>query len=121
MGYLVGLTYAAKQEAKGRGGAAWAAWPLLFVLAPALYAAPAAVAEPTGAVLLAGFLTWVTYAVVLLRRGGPHIGGAVVALIAGISLLDALLVASAGEPFLAWGAALGFPVTLFLQRYIRGS
>jgi 4-hydroxybenzoate polyprenyltransferase len=45
----------------------------------------------------------------------------VVSLIAGISLLDALLIAGAGSPALAGVALAGFGVTLFFQRYISGT
>jgi 4-hydroxybenzoate polyprenyltransferase len=46
---------------------------------------------------------------------------AVVRLIAGISLCDALLIAAGGSPGAAALAALAFPVTLFLQRYVSGT
>jgi 4-hydroxybenzoate polyprenyltransferase len=71
-------------------------------------------------VLYLVFLAWVLYALsILVRR--ISIGKAVVTLIAGISLLDALLIARAGAPSLAWIAAAGLLVTVFLQRHIRGT
>jgi 4-hydroxybenzoate polyprenyltransferase len=51
-----------------------------------------------------------------------HAGGRVVApMIAGISLLDAAVVAVAWSPLLALVVALGFPATLRLQRRVRGT
>jgi 4-hydroxybenzoate polyprenyltransferase len=45
----------------------------------------------------------------------------VVSLIAGISLLDAMLIAGTGSVALAGLALVGFGVTLFFQRYISGT
>jgi hypothetical protein len=42
-------------------------------------------------------------------------------LIAGISLLDALLIAGHGSPPLAIAAAVGFPATIACQRYVAGT
>jgi 4-hydroxybenzoate polyprenyltransferase len=57
----------------------------------------------------------------LRRRAKGDIPRAVVSLIAGISLLDALLIAGAGSLALAGVALAGFGVTLFFQRYISGT
>ena len=46
---------------------------------------------------------------------------AVALLIAGISLVDAALLAAAGHAPAALAAMLGFPMTLLLQRYIPGT
>ena len=65
---------------------------------------------------------WVGYAISLLvRRGRVNIPRAVVGLIAGISLLDALLIAGRGAAGMTALAVLGFGLTLFLQRYVRGT
>jgi hypothetical protein len=42
----------------------------------------------------------------------------VAALLAGICLLDALLIAAHGQMTIAWLAAGAFPLTLVLQRYV---
>ena len=42
-------------------------------------------------------------------------------LIAGISLLDAVLIAGAGALGIAWLAVLGFALTLALQRFVSGT
>ena len=58
----------------------------------------------------------------LRRRAKGDIPRAVVSLIAGISLLDALLIAGAGSVLgLAAIALAGFGITLFLQRYVAGT
>jgi 4-hydroxybenzoate polyprenyltransferase len=45
----------------------------------------------------------------------------VVSLIAGISLLDAVLIAGAGNVPVAWLAVAGFALTLLLQRFVPGT
>ena len=119
LSYLIGLTYAAKQEslAEVRN-----LWPLLFLAAPFVYGIPALTGGGAGAALYLGFLAWVGYGVwLLVRPGRANIPRAVVSFIAGISLLDGLLMARAGRPdAAAWGVA-GFGLTLLLQRYVRGT
>jgi len=119
LSYLIGLTYAAKQEslAEVRN-----LWPLLFLAAPFVYGIPALTGGGAGAALYLGFLAWVGYAVwLLVRPGRANFPRAVVSFIAGISLLDGLLMARAGRPdAAAWGVA-GFGLTLLLQRYVRGT
>jgi 4-hydroxybenzoate polyprenyltransferase len=117
--YLIGLTYVAKQEnlSEVRN-----LWPLVFLAAPFLYAAPALAWTGAGALLYLGFLGWVVYAVSwLVRPGRRDIRRAVVSLIAGISLLDALLIAGAGDPVRATWAVLGFALTLAFQRFVPGT
>jgi 4-hydroxybenzoate polyprenyltransferase len=119
LSYLIGLTYAAKQEslAEVRN-----LWPLLFLAAPFVYGIRAIIGGGIGAALYLGFLAWVGYAVwLLVRPGRANFPRAVVSFIAGISLLDGLLMAGAGRPdAAAWGVA-GFGLTLVLQRYVRGT
>jgi UbiA prenyltransferase family protein len=119
LSYLIGLTYVAKQEnlAELRN-----LWPLLFLAAPFVYGLPALTAGGVGAALYLGFLAWVCYGIwLLLRPGRANIPRAVVSFIAGISLLDGLLMAGAGASGgAAWGVA-GFGLTLVLQRYVRGT
>lgn len=115
--YLIGLTYVAKQETLTRLPNTW---PLAFLAAPFLFAAPSALASPSVTLLFLAFLGWVLYALRMLVRR-MSIGRAVVTLIAGISLLDALLIARAGAEGLAWLAAGGLVLTVLFQRYIRGT
>jgi hypothetical protein len=64
----------------------------------------------------------VCYALWLLRRRKPgDVPRAVVSLIAGISLLDAMLLAGAGYVLFAWLAVVAFVITLALQRWISGT
>ena len=117
--YLIGLTYVAKQEtlAEYRN-----AWPLAFLAAPFVYTLPALARGPVGAALWIGFLAWVLYAIsFLVRRGRVNIPRAVISFIAGISLLDGLLIAHAGYPDVALLGVVGFALTLAFQRWIPGT
>lgn len=118
--YLVGLTYAAKQEHTDRLAGAW---PLLFLFAPFVYALPIITYLSLFTVIYVAAILWVIYALSLfLSRKEPNIPGAVVALIAGISLVDACLMGTVQASSL-WGvlALVGFGLTLILQRFIRGT
>lgn len=119
LSYLIGLTYVAKQEnlREYRN-----VWPLAFLFAPFVYAAGALGTGLTGVLIYVGFLAWVLYAIsFLVLRRRLAIPRAVISFIAGISLLDALLVARQGGVATAWLVSAGFLLTLFLQRYVRGT
>jgi hypothetical protein len=117
--YLIGLTYVAKQETLGE---VRNLWPLLFLGAPIVYALAGALESPTAAVLATAFVLWVGVALWFLRRRQPgDVPRAVVSLIAGIALLDAVLIAGAGDSSVAWLAAPGFLLTLVLQRAVPGT
>jgi heme O synthase-like polyprenyltransferase len=119
LSYLIGLTYVAKQENLTE---VRHLWPLAFLAAPFLYALPALATSAPAAVLYVGFLGWVVYAVSwLVRAGRRDIRRAVVSLIAGISLLDALLIAGTGDVVRAGWAVLGFVLTLVFQRWVPGT
>lgn len=117
--YLIGLTYTAKQESLGR---VRNLWPLAFLAAPAVYGAALAAQAPGAWPYLALHVAWVLVALrFVLRRGPGDIPRAVVSLIAGISLVDALLVAAAGAGAAALACVAGFALTLALQRYVAGT
>ncbi len=119
LSYLIGLTYVAKQETLSTYQNVW---PLAFLFAPFVYAIPSLFESALPPLIYAGYLGWVCYAIsFLVRTGHVNIPRAVVSLIAGISLLDALLIAGRGVVGAALLATLGFAVTLFLQRYVRGT
>jgi 4-hydroxybenzoate polyprenyltransferase len=119
LSYLIGLTYVAKQENLRE---VRRLWPLAFLGAPFVYAWPTLLGGGTGAILYFALLVWAAYAVAwLVRSGRRDIRRAVVSLIAGISLLDALLIAGAGDPTRAAWAVLGFLLTLALQRWVPGT
>ncbi len=117
--YLIGLTYVAKQETLGE---VRNLWPLLFLAAPVAYGFKVASGSVSGALLLLMLVAWIGVALWFLKRRRPgDVPRAVVALIAGISLLDALLIAGAGAPGVAWLAVCGFLFTLGLQRWVAGT
>ena len=117
--YLIGLTYAAKKEHLGRLDSFW---PLLFLAAPLVYGGYLVQAQPVVLLPLLLLAAWAGYALWLLRRRKPgDVPRAVVSLIAGISLLDAMLLAAAGHILFAALAAAAFVITLALQRWVSGT
>lgn len=117
--YLIGLTYTAKQENLGE---VRNLWPLLFLLTPIA----------TGLILLHGnslifvplvlLAAWLLVVMQYLKRRQPgDIPRAVVSMIAGISLMDALLVAASANPAWILPCILAFMTTLILQRWISGT
>jgi len=117
--YLIGLTYVAKQENLER---VQNLWPLAFLAAPVAWGAWRALETPVVGAFWLVFTGWMLWALWYLRRRRKgDIPRAVISLIAGISLLDALLIAGTGQAGLATLALAGFAATLFLQRYIAGT
>ena len=119
LAYLIGLTYAAKQEnlAKVKN-----VWPLAFLALPFAYAATSALASPTIALIYIGFLLWVIYALVhLMWRSRINFPLAVGSLLAGISFLDALLISGHGEVLIGLLAVGAVVLTRLAQRYIPGT
>jgi 4-hydroxybenzoate polyprenyltransferase len=90
-----------------------------LVYVTAALAASGRVAAPVlaGALLLFGYVVGLTY----VAKGARVSHATVARMLAGISVLDALLVAGAGAPRAALLTALGFPATLLLQRLVRGT
>ncbi len=117
--YVIGLAFVARQETSGE---IRDLWPLLFLAAPFVYGLPIAAGSINGAILLLLLVAWIGVALRSLRRRRPgEVPRAVAGLIAGISLLDALLIAGAGAAGVAWLAVGGFLLTLALQRYVAGT
>lgn len=117
--YLIGLTYAAKKEHLGRIDSFW---PLAFLAVPVIYGIYLGVQQPAVFLPLLVFAGWILFALRLLRRRAKgDVPRAVVSLIAGISLLDAILLAGAAQWVLAALAFLAFLLTLALQRWISGT
>lgn len=119
--HVVGLTFAARQEAYDRLDRAW---PLLVLALPLLIALGFAVAGGgwLGFLLLAAYAAWGAYSLrFLFRKQKGDVPRAVIGLIAAISLYDAVLIAAMGLPVLAIIAALGFPAVLLLQRIASGT
>ncbi|MFT7209943.1 MAG: 4-hydroxybenzoate polyprenyltransferase [Granulosicoccus sp.] len=129
MAYLIGLTYTAKQEQFGQVSTLW---PLAFLAVPVVFGSTY---HNTGSVfVLAGVFTlsiWILYCLrLILRRQHGDIPSAVVRLIAGISLVDGLLISiyltSVEDTFayvllLMLLCYLAFGITLLLQRYVSGT
>lgn len=119
LAHVVGLTYAAKQESLHRIDRLW---PLAVLACPLLVAVWWVL---DGWMALAA---WIVLALVdvaavkvLARRSAPGaVPSAVSRLIAGISLVDALLVAaiSPAAALICW---LGFALTRALQRFVPGT
>ena len=98
------------------------AWPLLLLAVPLLYGLDLARQQPLVLLPLLALLLWSTLSVRRLRRRARgDVPAAVAALIAGISLLDAMLLAGLGQlvpMLLALGA---FALTLLAQRRVSGT
>lgn len=117
--HVAGLTYVAKQESLNR---VERLWPLAILALPLVIAAPAI----AGSWWVAPF--WVALAAAdwlavdkLRRRAAPDaVPTAVGALIAGISLVDALLVAIVSAP-VALACVVGYAATRLAQRVVPGT
>ncbi len=117
--HLIGLTYAAKQETLARLES-W--WPLVLLALPSLYGLWLGLQRPVVLLFALALLGWTLHALRYLwqpkRRSIPQ---AVVRLIAGICLVDAMLIAASGNLGLAVAAASMLPLTRLLQRYVPGT
>jgi 4-hydroxybenzoate polyprenyltransferase len=117
--HLIGLTYIAKQEHLARIGNLW---PLAFLAVPLLYGLLLALQQPAAWVPFALYAAVLVHAMHLLRRrAAGDVPLAVVTLIAGMSVLDAVLLAGAGHWLPAGIALLAFMLTLLLQRWVPGT
>jgi 4-hydroxybenzoate polyprenyltransferase len=117
--YLIGLTYAAKQEAFNR---LKRIWPLAFLAAPLVYAVFLALGQPLVWPFLGALALWLGRALGFLRPGERRsVPEAVTRLIAGISLFDAVLIASTGAVAWAVVAVLACGATRLFQRVIPGT
>ncbi len=117
--YLIGLTYTAKQE---NLGVVRNLWPLLFLLSPVLFAISVAPHQTLVLLPLAILSIWLVVVMrFLIRRQAGDIPRAVVSMIAGISLMDAVFIASTGNTVWMLLAVAGFLITLMLQKWIAGT
>jgi hypothetical protein len=116
--YMVALTFIAKRETS-LGVMQY--WPALILFLPALWA----LIDDFGIVtivMVVAFVTWVAYSISFVYRTvGRSIGGAIARLIAGISLLDGLVLATVNAGAVLMIAIMAFALTLMLQRYVRGT
>jgi 4-hydroxybenzoate polyprenyltransferase len=119
--YIVGLTHIARFET---GKILDRAWVSLFVFAPLLAAAPALLERraPLPLLCATALLAWCVRSLSFALRGGPgQIPRAVVSLIAGVSLVDALFVSLYAPPLLVLPVFAAFLLTLKWQRRIPGT
>ena len=111
--YLIGLTYIARAENLKDIGQVW---PLAFLVVPFF------VMRPTSGVSLAIYVLLVlvvAYALLLIKF--KQIRGAVTTLIAGICVLDALVIARNGHTWLALVAVGAWFLTRWLHRKVPGT
>jgi hypothetical protein len=116
--YVAGLTSIAKME---HGPAGFRYWPVASLFLPPLLAIVRDFSP--GVIVLAGVMVgWTVFSLgFVYQQRPPAFGRAIASLIAGISLLDGLLLATHGE-WIAVGIALvAFVATNVLQRWIRGT
>jgi 4-hydroxybenzoate polyprenyltransferase len=118
--YLIGLTYVAKLEAMDR---IERLWPLLLLAAPLAYGLThLQYGGLVGTALLIALAAWMLVALYLLkRRAKGDVPRAVVSLIAGIALVDALYLATAGAVAASVFAVACIALTLVLQRWVSGT
>jgi 4-hydroxybenzoate polyprenyltransferase len=116
--YIAGLTSIAKTE---HGPSMARYWPVA-ALFPAVVVAMVDGPSILTAALSVAFIAWVIYCLSFVyRKEGKSIGGAIGRLIAGVALLDALVLASRDETTGVAIAIACFALTIFLQRYVRGT
>jgi 4-hydroxybenzoate polyprenyltransferase len=120
LSYVVGLTHVARFETSSRVQKSWVLASLLAPTLAALWIGSASWALLAVALVL--HLSWTAVCLRWARAKAPgSIGRAVVSLIAGISLVDAVFAAGAGLDGVLLVAYCGFGLTLFLQRWVRGT
>lgn len=120
--YIVSLTFIAKHEAAHISGASrWDAWPAALPFLPVLYfALRAPSALLLGVAVL--YVAWAVYSLSWIYRArGRAIGRGVAFLIAGVSLFDALVLASVGAGLAVAVALVAFAATIVFQRYVSGT
>ena len=119
--YVIGLTYIAKTENKPSitnvSIVATLFLPTVYFTARQLQQV-----QWVTLPLILFFTIWVSYSVSFAFRSPKRqVGRTVGQLIAGISLLDALVLAASGSLPGTLLALLSFALTLYLQRYVRGT
>lgn len=119
--YLIGLTQIAKQENQEKIDSLM---PALLFAPPLIYGLYMVFTNISFTLVIAflGLAAMIGIAIWMLGRRLPgDISLAVSVLIAGICLLDAVFLASAGHTVLAWWAIAFFALTLVLQRMVPGT
>ena len=91
---------------------------LVYIVAASLVGGALSVPVLAGAAVIAGYVSLLT---LVAKYGGRHYGWSIKWLIAGICLVDALVIAGTGRWDLALLASAGFPLTLAGQRAVSGT
>ena len=119
LSWIIGLTYIAKQESLDH---VVNFWPIGFLAVPFLYCFSFALEDKLIAGVWVGLLGLAVFVLHLIRRRwAGDVGMAVVTLIAGISLLDAVFVLKWGDPVSGLLVIAAFFLTLTLQRVVPGN
>jgi 4-hydroxybenzoate polyprenyltransferase len=120
MAYVVGLTYAARQESLDKLSSLW---PLVLLSAPMVLVLGVLDHGVDAVAVYMLLAAWTSCALYLLaRRPVPgSVSRAVGWLIAGISLVDAAFLAGVGAMVPALMAIVGFGATLVFQKCIAGT
>jgi 4-hydroxybenzoate polyprenyltransferase len=117
--YLIGLTYVARQE---RLGSVASFGPLGCLVVPFAVWSLGLRQGAYGLTIYVGAVLWVLACLSHLGwRARVDVPRAVVGLIAGIALVDALALVSFGHTALALAAVAAFALTLALQRWVSGT
>ena len=117
--YTAGLTYVASRENLSEVGNLW---PLAIFAVPFVYCARTITQDASAAATWVLLVAWCAWALSFVTiRANRFVPGAVVRLIAGISLLDAALLASHDHPGAAALAVAALPLTRLLQRFVPGT
>jgi 4-hydroxybenzoate polyprenyltransferase len=116
--HLIGLTYAAKQESLNRLGSVW---PLVLLAVTPVWGAWQAVERLWAAPFVLALGVWVVHSLRFLMGKPRRVPHAVVRLIAGIALVDAVWIALMGQPAWALVALGACGLTRLLQRYVPGT
>lgn len=117
--YLIGLTYVAKHENQSDS---FAPWPVAFFVVPVGFGLFYSLSSLPTLLFTLLFCAWLAFSLqFILHSAKRNIPKAVVSMIAGISLLDAIYISSTGATGLAFFALVMFALTLYLQRYIAGT
>ena len=116
--YMAGLTYIAKSEVRPSMVGYWPA-AILF-MGPFFYGGRGGSFQTM--ILATVLAVWILFSLqTVYREQGRNIGLAIGRLIAGISLFDALVLASVGASTFVLAALVTFGATLVFQRYVEGT
>lgn len=118
--YILSLTFVAKSETSSESFTKY--WALGLLLIPAIYYAVGMLNSPLWLSVVAMFVAWVLYSATFIYNDQKRsVGRAIGYLIAGVSLLDAMVLANVGALIGVGLAVAGFALTLYFQRYIKGT